>query len=246
MKWLFKWALRLVLLLVALAVVALLSKDAVVKAALEHQIRARTGLDARIGRLSVGLFTPVIDVEQLKVYNPAEFGGVLLLDAPELHIEYDRASLSSGRAHLKLVRLKISELNVVRNAAGQTNLLRLDWKNPVRTFRTLRQMPFPAIDVLNLSVGRVRLMDLEHPKRNREFQPGLDNQIFRNVRSMDDFRGILFLLWLRSGGFVGVPQPDQIFTLNCSPGLSESANAASRRGICSRSLRLTTSTGECM
>ena len=38
----------------------------------------------------------------------------------------------------------------------------------------------------------------------------------------------------------------QIFTLNCSPRLSDCAKAARSWGICSRSLRLTTSTGECM
>jgi len=40
--------------------------------------------------------------------------------------------------------------------------------------------------------------------------------------------------------------PSQIFTLNCSPWASETAKAASSSGMRSRSLRLTTSTGECM
>ena len=38
----------------------------------------------------------------------------------------------------------------------------------------------------------------------------------------------------------------QILTLNSSPFLSDVANAASSCGICSRSRKLTTSTGECM
>lgn len=199
-KWFFKWAFRLALLIVALCVVLLLSKDAIVKGLIEHEVRARTGLDARLDRVSAGVFSPVLHLDGLKIYNSAEFGGTLLLDAPEIHVEYDRRALSERRLRLRLVRLRISELNVVRNDAGRTNLLHLDWKNPSRALHQARDLPFPEIEVLNLSLGRVRLLDLEHPRRNREFRANLENQIFRNIKSPDDLRGLLFLLWLRSGG----------------------------------------------
>lgn len=198
MKWLFKWAWRLALLVIALGVVLFLSKDAIVKGVVEHQIRSRSGLDARLGRVSVGVFAPVLDVEGLRIYNSAEFGGALLIEAPELHVEYDRRALTEHRLRLKLVRLRITELNIVRSGAGRTNLLQLYWKHPHRTERQSRPVPFPEIEVLNLSLGRVRLMDLEHPRRNREFRVHLENQIFRNIKSVDDLRGVLFLLWLRS------------------------------------------------
>jgi threonine/homoserine/homoserine lactone efflux protein len=42
------------------------------------------------------------------------------------------------------------------------------------------------------------------------------------------------------------PCPTQIFTLNCSPFLSEAANAPSNSGMCSKSFKLTSSTGECI
>ncbi len=199
MKWLFKWVFRLLLLAAVLLVALLLGKDPLGKEIIRYQLRARTGLEAAVGRVSVGIFSPVVDVERLRIYNSAEFGGALLLDAPEVHVEYDRPSLLNNRLRLKLVRLRIAELNVVRSGAGRTNLLHLDWKNPIRAFKSARQMSFPEIEVLNLSLDRVRFLDLDHPRRNREFRANLDNQIFRNIRSMDDLRGLLFLLWLRSG-----------------------------------------------
>lgn len=52
---------------------------------------------------------------------------------------------------------------------------------------------------------------------------------------------------LRASLFLFTATPAvQILILNCSPRLSDCAKAAISSGICSRSFRLTTSTGECM
>lgn len=247
MKWLFKWIFRLVLLLIALIVALVLFKDAILKTLVERQIRAQTGMDVKIGKLSAGILSPVVNIKNFKLYNPPEFGGTPFLDIPELHAEYDRGALAGRRLHLTLLRLNLAELNVVKNDAGRTNLAGVRWKTPSRGAGRRDELQFPIIDVLNLSIGKTRFMDLKNPRHNREYHPNLQNQIFKNVQSADDLNGILFMIWLRSGGGVThADRVDQIFTLNCSPCLSESAKAASNCGICSRSFRLTTSTGECM
>jgi len=247
MKWLFKWISRLVFLVIALVVALVLSKDVILKSLVERQIRAQTGMDVKIGKFSAGVLSPVVDIENFKLFNPPEFGGTPFLDIPELHVEYDRFALAGRKLHLTLLRLNLAELNVVRNDAGHTNLTNLRWKASLRGAGRRDGIPFPAIDVLNLSVGKARFIDLKNSKHNREYRPNLQNQIFKNVKSEDDVKGILFMIWLRSGGgFVRANRADQIFTLNCSPCLSDSAKPASNWGICSRSFRLTTSTGECM
>jgi hypothetical protein len=67
MKWLFKWCFRLILLLVAVIIAMVLSKDAILKAVAEQRIRARTGMDVKIGRFSFGLLSPVVTLENLKL-----------------------------------------------------------------------------------------------------------------------------------------------------------------------------------
>ncbi|MCU0784733.1 MAG: hypothetical protein MUF81_11955 [Verrucomicrobia bacterium] len=247
MKWLFKWVFRMILLLAVLIVALILSKDAILRALVERQIRSQTGMDVKIGKFSAGILSPVVNIEKFKLYNPPEFGGTPFLDIPELHVEYDRLALANRKLHITLLRLNVAELNVVKNEAGHTNLASARWKVPSRGAGRRGELQFPVIDVLNLSVGKAHFIDLKHPKHNREYRPNLQNQIFKDVKSADEVNGILFMIWLRSGGgFTHVNRADQIFTLNCSPFLSESAKAASNCGICSRSLRLTTSTGECM
>jgi len=227
MKWLFKWTFRLIILAIALVVALVLSKDAILKSLVERQIRAQTGMDVKMGKFSAGLLSPVVDIENLKLYNPPEFGGTLFLDAPVLHVEYNRFALAGRKLHLTLLRLAITELNIVKNDVGQTNVTNFRWASPAQGARHSDKIQFPVIDVLNLSVGKARFIDLKNSNHNREYRPNLQNVIFRDVKSEGDVRNILFMIWLRSGGAVtSVNRADQIFTLNSSPFFSESAKPA--------------------
>jgi len=204
MKWLFKWCFRLVLLLVVAVIAVVLSKDAIMKALVEQRIRARTGMDVKIGRFSVGILSPVVTIEQLKLYNRPEFGGAPFLDMPELHVEYDRAALRQRKLHITLMRFSLAELTVVKNEAGQTNLVSLMARPDAAAARQrITDLEFAGIDVLNLSLGKVRLLDLKDPRQNGTLDLGVKNQVFRNVNSEGDVFGVLLLLWVRSGDGVG-------------------------------------------
>src|SRR5271170_5095447 len=122
MKWIFKWVFRLFLLSVVLAIVLLLSLNSILRVFIEHQIRAQTGMDAEVGRFSLGLAEPTVTIQNLKLYNPPSFGGTPFLDIPEIHVEYDRAALARHEIHVTLLRFNLGELDVVKNEAGQTNL----------------------------------------------------------------------------------------------------------------------------
>src|ERR1700748_1014952 len=101
MKWLFKWALRLFVLAVVAIVLLLVFKDTIFRLIAEHQIRAETGMDVKIGRFSSGIFSPVVTIENLKLYNTPEFGGTEFLIIPELHIELDPDALAQQKLRVK-------------------------------------------------------------------------------------------------------------------------------------------------
>ena len=76
--------------------------------------------------------------------------------------------------------------------------------------KILKDFPFTGIDVLNLTLGKARYVDLKEAANNREFNLNIQDQVFRNVKSGADVSGILLLLWLRSRGGLPlspVPQP---------------------------------------
>lgn len=208
MRRLFKWLLILVLLAVAVVVGLFLAKDAIAKAAVEQQIRSQTGMDVKIGRLSIGVLSPVATIENLKLYNTAEFGGTPFLDIRELHLEYDRDALAQRKLRVTLLRVNLEELTVVRNATGHTNLSILSAKPASPSPKTAAtDVDFRGVEVLNVSLGKVQLIDLKNPRNNRLRNVNLQNQVFSNVKSPGDWYGVLFLLWLRSGGMAASATP---------------------------------------
>ena len=177
MKWLFKWLFRLFLLAVVLIVILLLSLNSILRVYIEHRIRAQTGMDAEIGRFSLGLAEPTVTIQNFKLYNPPDFGGTPFLDIREIHVEYDRAALARHELHLTLVRFNLGELDIVKNEAGRTNIFSLGVPLPSKKsgggksaadFKQQTGFEFKSIDVLNVSVGTVKFIDLKDQRNNRD------------------------------------------------------------------------------
>ncbi|HEY1718089.1 MAG TPA: hypothetical protein VGH42_07310 [Verrucomicrobiae bacterium] len=212
-KWLFKSVFRLFITLVALAVVAiivlLLSYNSILRVTMEHQIRARTGMDAEIGKFSLGLIEPTLEIKDLKIYNPPSFGGTLFLDIPEIHAEFDRAALLRHEIHFTLLRLNLGEFDIVKNQAGQTNIFSLGLALPSKksgngkttSANIFQKTQFPHIDVLNISIGTAKYVDLKDQRNNHERNIGIENCIIPNVKSEADLGGLELLIGLRGGPF---------------------------------------------
>jgi hypothetical protein len=211
MKFIFKWLFRLFLLCVVLVVVFLLSLDPVLRLVAQHNIRAQTGMDAQIGRFHLGLLDPVITIENLRLYNPPSFGGTPFLNIPEIHLEYDRTALKrDSKLHLTLVRFNLSELVIVRNEAGKTNLFELGvalpskestGAAPLQEFKRKTGLEFEQIDALNVSIGTLKYMDLKEPSHNREQKVGIHDMVIKNVKMPADLAGLVLLVALRSDNF---------------------------------------------
>jgi len=210
MKWLFKWLFRLFLLAVVLVVILLLSLNSILRVVIENRIHAQTGMDAEIGKFSLSLVEPTVEIQNLRLFNPPDFGGTPFLNIPEIHVEYDPAALARHEIHLTLVRFNLGELDIVKNEAGQTNLFSLGVPLAAKKngggaagFKRQTGYDFKSIDVLNVSVGRVKFIDLKNQRNNREQTIGLENLVLKNVKSQADLAGLTVLVALRGGDFFG-------------------------------------------
>jgi hypothetical protein len=212
MKWLFKWLFRLFFLAVVLIVILLLSFNSLVRVYVEHRLRAQTGMDAEIGKITIGLVEPTVTIQNFKLFNPPDFGGTPFLDIREIHVEYDRAALVKHELHLTLVRFNLGELDIVKNEAGRTNIFSLGVTLPSKksgggksaaNFKKQTGFEFKSIDVLNVSVGTAKFIDLKDPSNNRTQKIGLDNCVMKNVKSQADLAGLAVLIALRGGDFFG-------------------------------------------
>ena len=218
-RWFFKWLLRLFLLAVALVVIFLLSLNSILRVLIEHNIRAQTGMDAEIGRFKLGWTAPAIEIQDLKIYNTAAFGGAPFLDIPEIHAEYDRAALLKKQIHLTLLRFNLAELDIVKNQNGQMNVFVFS-KAPRKHHGTPATAPpsfkkqtgydFRGIDALNVSFNRARFIDLKNPNNDREQTIGIQNLVIPHVKSANDLTFLVVMIDLRSNHFfdalIGSPQ----------------------------------------
>lgn len=211
MKSVLKWLLRLAVLAVVLVVVFLLSLNSILRVVTEHRIRAQTGLNAKIGSFQVGLLHPEMTIQNLKLYNPTNFGATPFLNIKEIHVEYDRDALVKNKLRLTLVRVNLRELDIVRNKAGQTNLYALgvtlpskggtSAAKPLKEFQQRTGLTFDGIDELNVSVGKARFIDLKNPHDNREQKIGIHNFVVKNVKTPANLAGLAVLVALRSDDF---------------------------------------------
>ena len=211
MKWLFKWIFRLFLLAVVLLVILLLSLNSILRLYLQHQIHAQTGMDAEIGRFSLGLTEPTVTIQNFKLFNPPDFGGTPFLNLPEIHVEYDPLALKHHQFHVTLLRFNLGELDVVKNDAGQTNIFSIAGSVSVKNSGTRSKaaftrktgLAFTGVDVLNVSVGTLKFIDLKDQRQNRTQKIGLENCVIKNVKSPTDLAGLAVLIALRGGDFFG-------------------------------------------
>jgi len=210
-KWIFKWLFRLFLLAVALVVILLLSLNSILRVTVEHRIRAQTGMDAEIGKFSASIIEPTVEIQNLRLYNPPDFGGTPFLNIPEIHIEYDRAALARHEIHVTLLRFNLGELDIVKNEAGQTNIFSFGVPLTAKKsggggaagFKRQTGYDFKGIDVLNISIGKVRFIDLKDQRNNREQTIGIEDLPVKNVKSQTDLAGLAVLVALRGGDFFG-------------------------------------------
>jgi uncharacterized protein involved in outer membrane biogenesis len=202
MKTLFRWAFRLLILLVVLFVAGILLVDPVAREMVEYKLSQRTGLEVKINAVRIGLLNPRFTVEGLVIYNRPEFGGSPLLDVPELHVEYDRHALWSRKIHLRLMRLNLAQISVIEGTNGNLNL-RSVGKQLSRTGDTTSSSghssadyKFEGIDTLNLTTGSGYFKSLKNPAMNQTLTPHMTNEVYLKVNSWNP---LLDLLLLRSG-----------------------------------------------
>ncbi|MGC8989250.1 MAG: hypothetical protein ACP5MD_03925 [Verrucomicrobiia bacterium] len=192
MKFLARWTFRLVLLALVVAIALVLLKDLLAREIIESAIAQSTGLECRISHAEVRLLSPTLLLSDLRIYHPPALGGERLVHLSEAFIEYEPAALSRLEIRLRLVRLHITELTIVEQSSGQSTLelLKRVWADiPQRT--KSGWIRFAGLDTLNLNVDRATCFRPGTPRPPEHFNLNLRHQVFRNLRTTEDFQTAL-------------------------------------------------------
>ena len=211
----FKWFLRILwwLTFVAIAAVVLVlaNREWIVRDLVQKEIRKVTGMDAEVGGVSFSILEPKLTLENLKLYNGADFGGALFVDAPEVHVEFDSDALKKHQLHIALMRVNISELDLVKNGNATNWFSIVQTVAPAKTggghreFSAFDGYPFTGIDTLNVSLGAIKFVDLKNQSNNHSLRVGVENKIIKNVKAPADLNDFGSQLWVKGAYLVGLP-----------------------------------------
>jgi len=194
MRKLFKWTFRLILLVLALLAVIVLFRNPILRMLAERQVREVTGMETIIGRVRIELRAPLVRLENVRLISPAEFGGGLFLDLPDVRLEYDSIALLFRRIRLHRVVFQLDEIRLVRTTQGRTNL------EAVRERLSQRRLAswlahwdcqYDGTDFVGFSVGRLKYLDAREPGKSEEIYVGVRDVTLKRMRSAEEILSAL-------------------------------------------------------
>jgi uncharacterized protein involved in outer membrane biogenesis len=207
-KKLLRWLIYIFSAVILLFLAAVFFLDTIAKSIAEKRVRAETGMETTIGNFIVGIREPKIHIQNFVLKNPARFGGDTFIEMPELYLEYDRNALSTGKLHLKLVRINISKVHIVENKDGKKNVDDLQKHQPKMKSQTMpvrssnKTEPaflFDGIDTLDVTLNSIRFTSEKHPEQNLEQNLGIKHEMFKNLKTDLDFQTAEAVLILKAG-----------------------------------------------
>ena len=162
-------------------------KNVIAQAALSGGVKAITGLTLQMRSLDVGILRTLIGVKGVRLFNPSGFPDRVMVEMPELYVDYDLPAFFKGKVHLEEVRLDLKELTVVKNEKGVLNLDSLKAVQAGKEKKTAfgqqkGKAPQVQIDRLHLKVGKVVYKDYSGgtPPQVNEFNVNIDEK-YENI-----------------------------------------------------------------
>lgn len=183
-------------IVLAVLIALFLGKNVLIKTSLSAGVKAITGLKLSMSSMNVGVFKSLIGINDLQLYNPPGYQDELMVDIPEIYIDYNLGAFMGGKAHLEEVRLHLKEFLVVKNADGELNLdsLRVVKETEGKEVekgdekKEKTEMPDIQLDLLDLKIDRVIYKDYSKgtPPEVKEFNVNI-NERYENITDPQSF-----------------------------------------------------------
>lgn len=146
---------------VVFIVLAAVTRSLWLKPLVVRNIEVETGLRVELDSFGCSLNLSSFQMRGLRLFQPAEFGGGLMADIPEIAVDLDTDLAARGKLHLRHLKLSLTRLNIVKNAAGQVSIQEFEKRLRERwQVRNELQWEYAGIDRLELSLRKVSYTDL--------------------------------------------------------------------------------------
>ena len=194
MRFLFRWAFRLLILLLVVGIGLFLTKDALAKWWIVSESREQ-GMDAKIGRLEIGFpLNSTVAASDVTIYNLPKYGGAPMLRIDDLFIDCDFSELMNVsrrlRPHFRQVRIRLTEFHLVETRAGERNLISLPDSVAKSTVElALDESPlYFTIGNLNFSWERLKFTNLSDAEKFRAVSLNIEGYTVQDVEKLSHLR----------------------------------------------------------
>lgn len=193
-------------IVLAILIALFYGKNMIIKTSVSAGVRAMTGLKLSIRSMDIGIFKTLIGIKGLQLYNPSGFEDELMMDLPEIYVDYNLGAFMKGKTHLEEVRLNLKEFSVVKNEAGELNLDSLKVVKEAEEEEVIDEdkkegtkMPGLQIDVLELKIDKVVYKDYSKgtPPKVKEYNVNI-NERFENITDPQSFGRLIILKALKN------------------------------------------------
>ncbi len=158
-----KLFIAIIIIMTALLILSV-TKDIIIKTSVEKGVEFVTGLKLSIQSFRAGVLRSVVDIKNIKLFNPPGYKDPMMADVPEIYVDYDLGAIMKGKVHLPKARINLKEFIVVKNELGELNLNSLkvvqaqkEGKRPEE--KAPGKAPEIEIDTLELKIGKVIYKD---------------------------------------------------------------------------------------
>jgi len=170
--------LKIILAIVVLCLFVLgIIKDQIIKSVVAAGVQKIAGTPVKISGLSIGVFRQSVRIKGLRLYNPPDFPKEVLIDLPEISVDYSLPDILKGKLYLPFIAINLKEMTIIKNQNGRLNIdgLKLKQGDPLSM----------QIDSLALNIGRVTWRDYSQGAEPKveTFEVDVKNKIFKNITS---------------------------------------------------------------
>ncbi|MCK5306921.1 MAG: hypothetical protein KAJ66_07310 [Candidatus Omnitrophica bacterium] len=177
-------------------------RNLIVKALLSSSVRAVTGLELDIESVNLDIFGSSIGVGGLVLYNPERYADRVMVDVPEIYLDYEVKAILRKKAHFKKVRLYLRELIVVKDKDGELNLRSLkvakaekEEEEPARVEeeQEKKELNF-KVDLLELKIDKVIYKDYSQGEKPviKTYNVNIDES-FEDIIDIQQFAKLILI-----------------------------------------------------
>ena len=170
-------------------------KNVIAKYLLERDIKRFLGLDITMQSMVVGFLTTTVETKELKVLNPQGFEDKIMLDMPELYINYDIHACLNRDLRFEYIKLELKEFYVIKNKDGKLNIEEVKVVKEAKQVSKGQIQPPPdinaeefefRIDTLDLKIDKVIYIDYTKMFRGKPYTKTWDVNVNDRYTNIDD------------------------------------------------------------